>query len=347
MFLALHRSLVDAPFFAARETPSSPSSSSLAVAAEAVAAAAAAPAAAAAEAGAAHHSSSSSLSSSPSPSVVRLASGLAAVVATEPRTRAAEADSPPVLRAAVLFVGRISNEKELAREYSFEMATGDPNEDDLAATVLDLYGKNFADESGDSSDEPAALLSMLRGSWALAVVAERAVPSSSSSSSSGVSSSSTGLHVIVARSSNGKEEAKKEGGEDDEMEEDEEEEDEVEKPSSALAPPAPPPLYWGVTENNPECLVISSTPQPGLSPFPAGCFYESSPVSATSASEDGSRRNGNVKNVSRLDNFSRRAASKATREVLVAVPSPRGGGTGVIRPLQYKTRSGKDLKVVE
>ena len=346
MFLALHRSLVDAPFFAADSplrprpapsspsSPASPSSAAAAAAAEAVAAAAAPAAAAAAEAGAAHHSPAAS---SASPSVVRLASGLAAAVATEPNTMAAEADSPPVLRAAVLFVGRISNEKELAREYSFEMATGDPSEDDLAATFLDLYGKNFADESGDSSDEPAALLPMLKGNWALAVVGERA-----SSSIGGM-----GLHVIIARSSNGKEETAKEGGGGgDEMEKDGDDGDEEggggeEEKSSDAATLPPPPLFWGVPENHPECLVISSTPQPGLSPFPAGCFYESSPPPSSSEGGDG----GNRRATSRIDQFSRRAASKATREVVVAV-SPSRGGAG-IRPLQYKTRSWKDLKVVE
>lgn len=356
MFLALHRSLVDAPFFGSAaagaaadpglppraapssSSPSPPSAAAAAAAAEAAAAVDAAvepAAAAAAESGAAHHSATSSTTS---PSVVRLSSGLAAAVATEPNTRAAEADSFPVLRACVLFVGSISNEGELAREYSFEMATGDPDEDDLASTFLDLYGRDFADEAGDSSDEPAALLSMLKGSWALAVVAERA--------SAG---SCAGLHVIVARSSsngNGKKEgAKKEGG--DEMEEEDDDDESGEDAPSAAALP-PPPLFWGVNPSNPECLIVSSTPQRGLTPFPAGCFYESSPAPSSSSSEgDGGKKNANW----RLDQFSRRSASKSTREVLVAVPSPRGGGggagTGIIRPLRYKTRSGKDLKVVE
>lgn len=374
MFLALHRSLVDAPFFAAaaaedptalppRALPSSPSSPSSAAATAAAAAAAAVDAAvepaaaAAAESGAAHHSSTTSSSTAPSPSVVRIASGLAAVVATEPGTRAAEADAFPVLRAVVLFVGSISNEKELAREYSFEMATGDPEEDNLAATILDLYGKNFADESGDSSDEPAALLSMLRGSWALAVVSERGGGSPPSSCGGG-----TGLHVIVARSSvNGKGGEKSKEGEGDEMEEDDGSDDgsdggDAEEaggaPSaaaaSALPPhPPPPPLFWGVSEASPECLVVSSTPQPGLSPFPAGCFFESSPSSEGES--------GGKSATWRLDQFSRTGfASKATREVSVAAPSPRGGGAGagmagIVRPLRYiyKTRSGKDLKVVD
>ena len=240
---------------------------------------------------------------------------------------------------------------EVAREYSFEMATGDPEEDDLAATVLDLYGKNFADESGDSSDEPAALLSMLRGSWALAVVGERAAPAGNGGGGNG----GTGLHVIVARSANGKV-----GGGADEMEEEEEEEAEVDDDddddddgeASAATAPSPPPLFWGLSESQ-ECLLVSSTPQPGLSPFPAGCFYESSPASFSSAEEEGGSGGGEAKKknaLCRIDQFSRRFASKATREVLVAaapVPSPRGGEGGIVRPLQYKTRSGKDLKVVE
>lgn len=131
---------------------------------------------------------------------------------------------------------------------------------------------------------------------------------------------------------------------DDEDDEDDEEEEGGgeggEKPSGAAAALAPPPpLLWGVPENNPECLVISSTPQPGLSPFPAGCFYESSPSSFPSSASEGSK--------SRIDQFSRRAASKATREVLVARGGGGGGGRAGVRPLQYKTRSGKDLKVVE
>ena len=123
-----------------------------------------------------------------------------------------------------------------------------------------------------------------------------------------------------------------EAGEDDEGEDDEE------RPSSApTAPlPPPPPLFWGPSENNAECLVVSSAPGPGLSPFPAGCFFESLPEG----------ENGGGK--SRLDNFCRRAASRATREVLVSSSGGSGGGAaGLVRPLRYKTKSGKDLKVVE
>lgn len=337
MFLALHRSLVDAPFFAAdapaRAAPSSPSAAATEAAA-AVDAAVEPAAAAAAEAGAAHHSTTSS-----SPSVVRLASGLAAAVATEPRTRAAEADAAPVLRAAVLLVGSVRNEAELAREYSFEMATGDPDEDDLAATVLDLYARGFADESGDASDEPAALLAMLRGSWVLAVVAEKAL-------SPGSCGGGTGLHVIVARSAAANGKNVKEAADDDEMEEaeDDGDGDESGEDGEEERKETPPPLFWGVTENNPDALVVSSTPQPGLSPFPAGCFYESSPVSSSSEEEGGSGGGGKTTHC-RIDQFSRRFASKATREVVVA---PGGGGAaGIVRPLRYKTRSGKDLKVVE
>lgn len=338
MFLALHRSLVDAPFFAQRLAPEhAPAASDEAEPAEARAAAATVAAlaepvaASAAETGAAHHCSSLAAPpspSSPSPSLVLLAGGLAACVATDPATRFAEADAPPVLRAAALVVGAFDNEAEVAREYSLELETGNPTEDDLAAMVLDLYGRNFEDESGDSSDEPAALLGMLSGSWAIALVGERPTPRAGGGTA-------TGLHVVVARSSGlppgrgvggGGGETER-GGRDDDDEEDE-----------PLRPP--PPLYWGTSG---ECLVVSSTPQEGLSPFPAGCFYEStpSPPPAQTSGRGGGER------AFRIDQFCRTAASAKTREVVVSAASSGGGGGGSCGALRYKSKSGKDICVNE
>jgi hypothetical protein len=235
---------------------------------------------------------------------------------------------------AVALAGGITNAAEVAALYGAELSSDGEEEEGTggvrapagagtgaaAATdlLLDAFMRGFADECGDGSDQPSTFLASLKGGWAAVVVAR----GEDGGGGGGGGDGNGGCHVIIARGRGPSPPTAAEGaGEEDEDEDDDDD--------GGLGPP---PLFWGVVDG---AVVVATTPalSPGqaggtaatLSPFPAGCVFESGRPGAPGAPPS-------------LSDFTR--PSPAARRV---TPLPKRDSRGRLCGFAYHSKSGRDL----